>query len=170
MTATLPTSAVGATIRHVDVGAYRIATDAPESDGTIAWDSTTIVVVEVLAGDEHGLGYAYADASAAQLIERTLAGVVQGRDAMAVPGAWLAMIQAVRNIGRPGIAASAIAAVDVALWDLKARLLGLPLAALLGQLRDGVKIYAAAASRHMTWDGCRTSWPAGRTRGSRASR
>ncbi len=140
MTATLAT---GTAIRHVEVGAYRIATDAPESDGTIAWDSTTIVVVEVLAGDARGLGYAYADAAAAHLIVGTLAGVVEGRDAMAVPGTWEAMVRAVRNIGRPGIASSAIAAVDVALWDLKARLLDLPLAALLGPVRDGVAIYGS---------------------------
>ncbi len=143
MIATPETSAIGATIQRVEVGAYEIATDAPESDGTIAWDSTTIVVVEVRAGDARGLGYAYADAAAAQLIAGTLAGVVEGRDAMAVPGAWLAMVQAVRNAGRPGIASSAIAAVDVALWDLKARLLGLSLADLLGQVRDGVTIYGS---------------------------
>jgi len=143
MTVTLATAATGVPIREVEVGAYRIATDAPESDGTIAWDATTIVVVEALAGAERGLGYAYADAAAAHLIEDTLAAVVEGRDAMAVPGAWQAMVQAVRNIGRPGIASSAIAAVDVALWDLKARLLGLPLATLLGPLRDGVAIYGS---------------------------
>jgi len=143
MTLTLKSSAVGATIQRVEVGAYQIATDLPESDGTIAWDSTTIVVVEVLAGEERGLGYAYADPAAARLIESTLAGVLEGRDAMAVPGAWLAMVQAVRNVGRPGIASSAIAAVDVALWDLKARLLGLPLAVLLGPVRDGVAIYGS---------------------------
>ena len=143
MSATLSTFAVGTTIQRLEVGAYRIATDAPESDGTIAWDSRTVVVVEVLAGDERGLGYAYADAAAAQLIERTLAGVVEGRDAMAVAGAWQAMVKTVRNIGRPGIASSAIAAVDVALWDLKARLLGLSLADLLGKVRDGVPIYGS---------------------------
>jgi len=142
MTATSATVA-GTAIRHVGVGAYRIATDAPESDGTIAWDTTTIVVVEILAGEVRGLGYAYADAAAAHLVQDTLAGVVEGRDALAVTGAWEAMVKAVRNIGRPGIASSAIAAVDVALWDLKARLLGLPLAALLGPVREGVPIYGS---------------------------
>ncbi|MEJ7891323.1 MAG: enolase C-terminal domain-like protein [Solirubrobacteraceae bacterium] len=130
-------------VSHVEVGAYRIATDAPESDGTIAWDSTTIVVAEVAAADARGLGYAYADAAAAHLIRDTLAGVVEGRDALAVPGIWQAMAQAVRNVGRPGIASSAIAALDVALWDLKARLLGVSLAALLGPVRDGVAIYGS---------------------------
>lgn len=143
MTATIDPLATHPAVRRLEVGAYTIATDAPESDGTLAWDATTVVVVEALAGDERGLGYAYTDAAAARLIEGTLAPVVEGRDAMAVPGAWLAMVQAVRNAGRPGIASSAIAAVDVALWDLKARLLGLPLATLLGQVRDGVTIYGS---------------------------
>ncbi len=53
------------------------------------------------------------------------------------------MVGAVRNAGRPGIAATAISAVDVALWDLKARLAGLPLARLLGQERDEVPIYGS---------------------------
>jgi len=101
------------------------------------------VVVEVLAGGERGMGYAYTHPAAANLILGTLAGVVEGRDAMAVPGTWLAMVQAVRNIGRPGIASSAIAAVDVALWDLKARLLGVSLAALLGPVRESVAIYGS---------------------------
>jgi len=101
------------------------------------------MVVEILAGEVRGLGYAYADAAAAHLVQDTLASVVEGRDALAVTGAWEAMVKAVRNIGRPGIASSAIAAVDVALWDLKARLLGLPLAALLGPVREGVPIYGS---------------------------
>jgi len=143
ITDALTTVATDAAVKRLQVGAYRIPTEAPESDGTIEWDSTTVVVVEALAGEERGLGYAYADASAAHLIEGTLAGVVEGRDAMAVPAAWLAMVRAVRNIGRPGIASSAIAAVDVALWDLKARLLGVSLAALLGQVHDGVPLYGS---------------------------
>ena len=98
MSATPSTCATATTIRRVEVGAYRIATDAPESDGTIAWDSTTVVIVEARAGDERGLGYAYADAAAAHLIEGTLAGVVEGRDAMAVPGAWQAMVRAAKRV------------------------------------------------------------------------
>lgn len=143
MNALLAAPAAGAVVSRLRVGAYTVATDAPESDGTIAWDATTIVVVEASAGDVCGVGYTYADACAARLIEHTLAAVVEGSDAMAVPASWQAMVRAVRNIGRPGIASSAISAVDVALWDLKARLLNLPLAVLLGQARDGVAIYGS---------------------------
>ena len=72
-----------------------------------------------------------------------LAGVVQGRDAMDVPGAWSAMAAAIRNLGRPGIASMAISAVDAALWDLKARLLELPLVTLLGAARDAGAVYGS---------------------------
>jgi L-alanine-DL-glutamate epimerase-like enolase superfamily enzyme len=60
-----------------------------------------------------------------------------------VAGAAEAMARAVRNIGRPGVAATAISAVDIALWDLKARLLGCPLAGLLGRWREAVPVYGS---------------------------
>lgn len=130
-------------IEAIEVAAYTIPTDFPESDGTLEWDSTTLILVEATAGGEHGLGFTYAGTSSARLIHDRLAEVVRGRDALAVPGAWAAMVDAVRNLGRPGIASTAIAAVDVALWDLKARLLGLPLVRLLGAVRDSVPVYGS---------------------------
>src|SRR5205823_2043513 len=125
-------------IESVRVAAYRVPTVSPESDGTLAWDHTTLVVVEAEAGGVRGLGYTYADTATARLVHDLLAGIVQGRDAMAVSGAWAAMVHAIRNLGRPGIVSMAIAAVDGALWDLKARLLGVPLVTLLGAVRDTV--------------------------------
>jgi L-alanine-DL-glutamate epimerase-like enolase superfamily enzyme len=125
------------------VSAYRIPTDAPESDGTFAWESTTLVLVEVTAGGETGLGYTYADTSTATLINDLLADLLLGSDAMAVPGAWSSMVSAIRNLGRPGICSMAISAVDSALWDLKARLLDVPLVTLLGQIRDSAPIYGS---------------------------
>jgi L-alanine-DL-glutamate epimerase-like enolase superfamily enzyme len=130
-------------ITHIDVGAYTVPTDAPEADGTFAWDTTTLVVVHAAAAGETGLGYTYADAATAKLIHDTLAEKVTGHNALDIPGAWHAMDHAIRNLGRPGICSMAIAAVDVALWDLKARLLGLPLALLLGRARDGAPIYGS---------------------------
>ncbi len=130
-------------IRSVTPSAYTIPTDAPESDGTLAWDHTTLVLVEASAGDETGLGYSYADVATATLIRDTLADIVLGRDAMDVAGAWSAMVHAIRNLGRPGVASMAIAAVDNALWDLKARLLGVPVVALLGGERESVPVYGS---------------------------
>jgi L-alanine-DL-glutamate epimerase-like enolase superfamily enzyme len=132
-----------APIERVEVSAYTVPTDAPEADGTLSWDSTTIVVVHVHGGGRSGLGYTYADVATAKLIESKLAGVVKGRDAMSPQAAWGAMVGAIRNLGRPGISSMAIAALDVAIWDLKARLLGLPLCKLIGMANDRVPIYGS---------------------------
>jgi L-alanine-DL-glutamate epimerase-like enolase superfamily enzyme len=130
-------------IAAVEARAYTVPTDAPESDGTIAWNSTTIVVVEACAGNTCGLGYSYAHATAAALVEDPLASVVCGRNALDVAGTHVAMMQAVRNLGRPGVASTAISAIDVALWDLKARLLDLPLVTLLGAAREHIRVYGS---------------------------
>ncbi len=130
-------------IERLDVSAYTIPTDAPEADGTYAWDKTTLVVVEASAGGKRGLGYTYADVATATLIKKELEGVVKGQDAMAVPGCWIAMVRAIRNLGRPGISSMAISAVDSALWDLKARLLDLPLVTLLGAVREEAPVYGS---------------------------
>lgn len=136
-------TAEAAIIDGLDVSAYRIPTDYPESDGTAEWAATTIVVIEAHAGGATGLGYTYGDAASAALVDSTLREVVRGRDAMRVTAAWQAMVSACRNLGRPGVASMAIAAVDTALWDLKARLLDLPLATLLDAVRDQVPVYGS---------------------------
>ncbi|MFI2614743.1 MULTISPECIES: enolase C-terminal domain-like protein [unclassified Streptomyces] len=125
------------------VSAYTVPADAPEADGTFAWDTTTIVIVEITAGDATGTGWTYAPVSVAALVDEQLTPVIVGRDALDVPAAHDAMVQAVRNTGRPGAAACAISAVDIALWDLKARLLELPLVRLLGAARDEVPVYGS---------------------------
>jgi L-alanine-DL-glutamate epimerase-like enolase superfamily enzyme len=136
-------SRIEVAVDRVDVGVYKIPTDEPESDGTAEWDSTTIVVVEAHAGGETGLGYTYAPGATAHLIRELLVEVIEGSDALAVTRSWSAMGEALRNAGRPGIASESIAAVDTALWDLKARLLGLPLAVLLDAVRERVPIYGS---------------------------
>jgi L-alanine-DL-glutamate epimerase-like enolase superfamily enzyme len=130
-------------IRDPKVSVYTVPTDGPESDGTLEWTSTTIVIVELSAGGVTGLGYTYGHKATAALISDMLFSIVSDRDAMDVAGAWIAMTRAIRNQGRPGIASMAIAAVDVALWDLKARLLRIPLVTLLGQVRDRVPVYGS---------------------------
>ncbi|HLK31596.1 MAG TPA: enolase C-terminal domain-like protein [Terriglobales bacterium] len=130
-------------IERIDVSTFTVPTDSPESDGTLQWDKTTMVLVQVHAGGQTGLGYTYADGSAAKLIHGTLSEVVKGSDAMAVTNTYMAMWRRIRNLGRPGICSNAISAVDCALWDLKARLLGLPLVTLLGQVRAGAPVYGS---------------------------
>jgi len=130
-------------IEAVAASAYAVPTDLPESDGTLEWDSTTIVVVEVSAGGESGVGWTYAPAAAASLVEELLAPAVSGLEAFATGAAHRAMRMRLRNAGQPGLGAAAVSAVDVALWDLKARLVGVPLAALLGRARDEVPVYGS---------------------------
>ena len=130
-------------IERVAVAAYKIPTDEPESDGTLEWDSTTLVFVEASAGGETGIGFTYADVSAATLIEGKLVDAVRGRDALSPQAAWAAMQEAVRNLGQQALSAMAISAVDIALWDLKARLLGVALADLLGRFHARVPVYGS---------------------------
>lgn len=132
-----------AKIGRVTARSYRIPTDAPEADGTFAWSATTLVLVEVEAGGVTGLGYSYAGAAAADIVNNELVSVLRDRDAMAIPALWLSMTRSVRNIGWRGVCACAISAIDVALWDLKARLFKVPLADLLGQQRSEVPIYGS---------------------------
>ncbi len=137
------TNSGGALITGLSTAAYRIPTDNPESDGTFAWDATTLVVVHVEANGKSGVGYTYADASVALLVKGLLREALDGRDSFDIPGCWMAMQRSVRNLGRSGLAACAISAVDTALWDIKARALDVPLASLIGRCRDSVPIYGS---------------------------
>jgi L-alanine-DL-glutamate epimerase-like enolase superfamily enzyme len=133
----------GPAVTALETAVYEIPTDAPEADGTLAWDKTTMVLVTAKAGDEQGLGWSYTSAAAQTVITEMLADLVIGRSAIDTAGTAEAMARQVRNIGRPGVAAMAISAVDIALWDLKARLLGQPLAGLLGLARQDVPVYGS---------------------------
>jgi L-alanine-DL-glutamate epimerase-like enolase superfamily enzyme len=133
----------GPEVTALDAAVYVIPTDAPEADGTLTWDRTTMVLVTARAGGERGLGWSYTSRAAAAVVDELLTGVATGRDAFDVAGAAEPMARQVRNVGRPGIAAMAISAVDIALWDLKARLLGVSLASLLGRVHDGVPVYGS---------------------------
>ena len=130
-------------VEGLDVEVFTVPTDRPEADGTISWSSTTMVAVHARAGGQAGLGWTYGAAAAADVVRDVLGGVVVGRDALDVPAAWLAMQQQLRNAGRPGVASCALSAVDVALWDLAARLAGLPLVRLLGRARESVPVYGS---------------------------
>lgn len=130
-------------IDRVAAHAYTIPTDSPESDGTIRWSSTTMVLVEVSAGGVTGIGYTYSDASITTMVDSVLRPVITGHSAMATTAVFDAMVTAVRNIGRPGLASAALSAADVAVWDLKARLLGVPLVSLLGSARSRITAYGS---------------------------
>jgi L-alanine-DL-glutamate epimerase-like enolase superfamily enzyme len=132
-----------APVTAVHAATYVIPTDAPEADGTLTWNETALVLARAEADGQAGLGWTYASPAAQKVITGLLADVVTGRSALDVAGSSEAMSRAVRNIGREGIAATAISAVDIALWDLKARILGLPLPGLIGRARDSVPVYGS---------------------------
>ena len=136
-------SAPQVVVDDVRATAYRVPTERPESDGTLEWDHVTVVVAEIDAGGQTGIGYTYSDPGTVAVIAGTLADVLRGHDAMATNRAWWAMVRAIRNLGWPGISATAISAADTALWDLKAKLLNVCLADLLGRAQDAVPIYGS---------------------------
>jgi L-alanine-DL-glutamate epimerase-like enolase superfamily enzyme len=131
------------TIQSLEASAFKVPTDFPESDGTAEWNSTTLILVELGAGKISGLGYSYAHECCAPLIRETLFPIVYGKNPISISALWNEMNAAVRNFGRNGIAASAIAAVEIALWDLKAKILNLPLAKLLGAVREKIPVYGS---------------------------
>ncbi|MGE0161088.1 MAG: enolase C-terminal domain-like protein [Gemmatimonadales bacterium] len=137
------TERASAPVDAIEARAYTIPTESPESDGTLEWDATTIVVVRARAGRELGTGYSYTAAEAAALIERLLAPLAIGRPVRERAACWWDMQRAVRNVGARGLVASAIAAVDTALWDLDARLRDVPLAEMLGAVRERVPLYGS---------------------------
>ncbi|MFB7676572.1 enolase C-terminal domain-like protein [Kitasatospora purpeofusca] len=139
-------------VERLDVQVLHFPTDAPEADGTLAWDRTTMVLVRAHGGGRTGVGYTYGDPATAQVVTELLAGAVTGRPVFDVPAANEAMSRAVRNAGRPGLIAGAISAVDIALWDLKARVLGLPLADLLGRAHDESSLYGSGGFTTYTHD------------------
>jgi len=137
------TRAPDTAVDGLDVSAYTIPTDQRESDGTLEWDSTTIVVVEVAAGGHRGIGYTYGDVAVATLIRSQLADLVEGAKPLAPAASWARMHAALRNAGQQGVGAMALSAVDIALWDLKARILGVALADLLPGFRRRVPVYGS---------------------------
>ncbi len=142
-----------AALKSVSARAFTIPTDAPEADGTFAWNSTTLVLAEVKAGGKTGVGYSYTDAAAAAVINGAIAGAVVDLNALEIPLAHEVMLRRIRNIGRSGLVATAIAAVDAALWDLKGKLLDVPVVSLLGAAREAVPVYGSGGF---------TSYPIGR--------
>ncbi|QJD59823.1 mandelate racemase [Pseudomonas sp. gcc21] len=130
-------------ISSVRACAYQIPTEAPEADGTLQWNATTLILVELDAAGETGLGYTYADAALLSLIDRQLRPVLEGASPLDIGAIVDRLWISVRNLGRSGLCACAISAIDTALWDLKARLLGLPLVRLLGARRESAPVYGS---------------------------
>ncbi|WP_242624155.1 enolase C-terminal domain-like protein [Micromonospora kangleipakensis] len=128
---------------RLTAAAYQVPTDAPEGDGTLAWDSTTLVLVRAEADGQVGIGWTYGPTAVVPVVTDLLAPVVAELEPDDVPAVWSAMQRRLRNAGRPGVAGLALSAADCAVWDLKARRHGLPLARLLGTARRQVPVYGS---------------------------
>jgi len=130
-------------VKDLKVSAYKIPTATPEADGTIEWNSTTLVLVEINAADKNGIGYTYANEATAIVIDKVLKKIVVNTNVLDIPLLNAKMIAAIRNDGQTGIAMMAVSAVDNALWDLKAKLFDMPLCNLLGKSKDSMLIYGS---------------------------
>jgi L-alanine-DL-glutamate epimerase-like enolase superfamily enzyme len=132
-----------ASITSADISAYTVPTETPEADGTADWDSTTAIAVTLQAENTRGLGFVYGNEAVAAVSRQLIEKVVLHSQAFDIPAIHHRMDRLSRNWGRPGLVSSAIAAVDTALWDLKARLLNLSLVNLLGKSRDEIPAYGS---------------------------
>lgn len=134
---------MNAKITSAKATAYTVPTDALEADGTFTWSKTTLLLVELEAAGRSGVGYSYTHKTAAPLARELMQDHVLSRDAFDINGMFASMRKAQRNYGRQGIAATALSAIDIALWDLKAKLLDQPLCKLLGMVREGAPVYGS---------------------------
>lgn len=130
-------------IDSIDIAAFTIPTTSPEADGTLEWNDTTLVTVHIAAAGETGFGYTYANAGIASLIEHAVAKHALGADVMSPRLVYDSMVQGIRNLGRPGALSMAISAVDMAIYDAKARILEIPVVTLLGAVRAGIPAYGS---------------------------
>src|SRR3954465_4216231 len=138
-------------IRHLALSHVVLPLDNPVSDAKVLTGrqkpltETVLLFVEVTTEDGfEGMGFSYSKraggrAQYAHLQE--IADVALGQDPSDIDRIYQSLLWAGASVGRSGVATQAIAALDVALWDLKARRAGLPLAKLLGAHRDSCQVY-----------------------------
>ena len=99
-----------------------------------------------------GLGLGGGAQAARAVIEGTLKPLLIGQDPLHIEKIWDDLFWAVRGVGRKGLAFCAISAVDVALWDLKAKFFEVPLYQLLGPYTEKVPIYGSGGWTHFNLD------------------
>ncbi|MHA7279995.1 L-talarate/galactarate dehydratase [Arthrobacter sp. MDT2-2] len=138
-------------IRHVKLSTLTLPLATPISDAKVLTGRqkpmTEIVFLfaEITTEDGHsGIGFSYskrAGGPAQYAHAREIADNLLGEDPNDIGRVYQKLLWAGASVGRSGVATQAIAALDIALYDLKAKRAGLPLAKLLGSYRDSVQTY-----------------------------
>ncbi|HEX5328213.1 MAG TPA: mandelate racemase/muconate lactonizing enzyme family protein [Acetobacteraceae bacterium] len=160
-------------ISTLETGLYRIELPVPLSDsthGTMA--HFELVTVRLRDGDGvEGVGYTYtvgAGGAAVLALIEALRPVLLGAEADRIEALWQRMWWRLHYGGRGGTVSLAVSAADIALWDLKARRLGVPLWRLLGGFDPAVPCYAGGIDLDFPLDALLRQTDANLARGFRA--
>ncbi len=146
-------------IRDLQADHYRITLPVALSDSTHGIiESFELITARVRDGDgAEGVGYTYTvgtgGAAVRALLARDVAPRLAGREAEDIEALWQLMWWALHYGGRGGAQALAISAVDMALWDLRARRQGAPLWRVLGGFDPRVPCYAGGIDLELPLDG-----------------
>lgn len=134
-------------IERVETAYYRLPLEVMGDAGHGTIDTEELITVKLHAGGLAGHGYAYTIGRGGRavraLIEHDIAPLLQGRDASDIEGLWHLLWQRLLYVGRGGLASFAIAAIDIALWDLRGLAQGKPLYALLGARARSIPAYGS---------------------------
>ena len=138
-------------IRHVSLSSVVLPLDVPVSDAKVLtgrqkpMTEVVFLFAEIASEQGHrGIGFSYskrAGGPAQYAHAKEVAEGLLGEDPSDIAKVYDKLLWAGASVGRSGVATQALAAIDIALWDLKAKRAGLPLAKLLGAHRDSVRTY-----------------------------
>lgn len=147
----LGSTPVGDRISWIKLSSVTLPLDEPISDAKVLTGRQSPMTEVVLlfaeiktASGQQGTGFSYskrAGGPAQYAHAKEIARRILGEDASDIGKIYEQLLWAGASVGRSGVATQAIAAIDIALWDLKARRANLPLAKLLGSYRDSVQTY-----------------------------
>jgi L-alanine-DL-glutamate epimerase-like enolase superfamily enzyme len=144
-------------IERITTRYYRVPIEPSGDAGHGLLDHEELILVEVAAGGLVGHGYAYTIGRGGRaiqaLIEHDLAPLVVGEDAAEVERLWERMWRALLYVGRGGLLAFAVAAVDIALWDLRGLQRGEPLWKLAGATSRSIPAYGSGVDLPKPLDG-----------------
>lgn len=138
-------------IRSVELSSVVLPLSTPISDAKVLTGRqrpmTEVVLLFAEIRTEQGLegiGFSYSKRGggpAQYAHAKEVADLLIGEDPSDIPRLYERLLWAGASVGRSGLATQALAALDISLWDLKAKRAGLPLAKLLGPYRDSVRTY-----------------------------